>query len=133
MKNLLKRFLLGGLFFPLLISCIQDEAPNAECDIEQIFFDSKDIIGSPIIENNLIIINAKPTIDLTSLSPEFVLTKGAVIYPESGSTHDFSTGMSYQVTSEDKKWSKDYEIRFNLNGPKTNYSFENFEIGRAHV
>ena len=83
---------------------------------------------SPIIENNLIIINAKPTIDLTSLSPKFVLTKGAVICPESGSTHDFSTGMSYQVTSEDKKWSKDYEIRFNLNGPKTNYSFENFEL-----
>ena len=127
MKKLLVKFLLCGIFFPFIVSCIKDEAPNAECDIERVILNNADILGVTI-GNDRVVISAKPTIDLTSLSPEFILTPGATIYPESGTNHDFSTGVTYTVTSEDRKWSKDYEIKFNLSGPKTKYNFENFRI-----
>ena len=126
--RILRSLLLAITTGILLYSCIQEEALNAECDIEWVNLDDEHIIGEPVIENNLIIFQARPGIDLNSLSPEFTLTPGAKIMPESGTTHDFSTGMTYTVFSEDGNWSKEYEIRFNLMGPKTKYSFENYEI-----
>ena len=112
----------------LLYSCIQEEALNSECDIEWVYLDDPNIIGEPIIENNLITFQSKPGIDLNALAPEFRVTAGGRIFPESGSIQDFSTGMTYTVYSEDGNWHKDYEIRFNLSGPKTKYTFESYEI-----
>ena len=68
-------------------SCIQDEAPNAECDIISVdaawLEEHKDvIIGAPIITNNLVRFNVKEDVSLDlllELSPTFNLTNGANI------------------------------------------------------
>ncbi|GGQ79235.1 family 43 glycosylhydrolase [Streptomyces asoensis] len=39
--------------------------------------------------------------DLTSLAPEFTLAHGAAISPASGSTHDFTRPVTYEVTGSD--------------------------------
>ena len=124
----LRRVLLPIATVFLLYSCIQEEALNSECDIEWVYLDDPNIIGEPIIENNLITFQSKPGIDLNALAPEFRVTAGGRIFPASGSIQDFSTGMTYTVYSEDGNWHKDYEIRFNLSGPKTKYTFESYEI-----
>ncbi|MFI1722709.1 family 43 glycosylhydrolase [Streptomyces sp. NPDC020489] len=41
--------------------------------------------------------------DLTSLAPEFTLAHGAAISPASGSVHDFSKPVTYEVTGSDGK------------------------------
>lgn len=124
LKGLFYPFILAGL---MLSSCIQDEALNAECDIEAVALTNEYLKGAPIVENDRIIFLAKPSIDLTALAPEFVITEGATIEPASGTVRDFTTPQTYTVTSQDGQWSKEYTVLFNLSEIKTRYSFENFE------
>lgn len=124
LKGLIYPFVLAGL---MLSSCIQDEALNSECDIEAVTLKSDDLKGAPILENDRITFLAKPSIDLTALAPQFVITEGATIEPASGSVRDFTTPQTYIVTSQDKKWSKEYTVQFNLSEIKTRYSFEHYE------
>ena len=86
MKNRYLIFLLLLTAFSIS-SCIQDEAPNAECDIisvDEVWLEeNKDIIiGDPIITNNLVKFNVKEDVSLDllqELSPIFNLTNGANI------------------------------------------------------
>lgn len=51
--------------------------------------------------------------DLEPMAISFQITPGATIIPENGSVQDFSKGpVSYTVQSEDKKWSRTYQVRF---------------------
>ena len=86
MRN--KYILLSLLFVSFFVSsCIQEEAPNAECDIVSVdatwLEEHKEITnGKPIITNNLIKINIKegtPLEELENLEPVFMLTPGARI------------------------------------------------------
>ena len=131
----LKRFVPLCIVSLLLLctGCIQEEAPNAECDIISAFLNSDAQTNAPVIENDIITFYVKPTINFDGLAPEFELTPGASIFPESGTERDFSTPQYYTVTSEDKNWSKTYQVRFYANGLRPQFHFENFEIGRAHV
>lgn len=43
----------------------------------------------------------KPGSDLTALAPELTLSKGATVSPASGSTHDFTSPVTYTVTGAD--------------------------------
>ena len=53
----------------------------------------------------------RPFAALTKQAPIFRLTPGATISPESGSLQDFSKGpVTYTVTSEDKQWSRTYQV-----------------------
>ena len=44
-----------------------------------------------------------------------MITEGATIQPENGSTHDFTNGpVAYTVTSEDGQWTRTYNVKFNI-------------------
>lgn len=129
--------LLIPIFFVLLISsCIRDEALNAEADIEYCIIKDKSILKNLAdtvfkanTDHNRITIRVKADADLTHLAPEFILTEGATIFPESGSEQDFSKGaVLYTVRSQDQEWHKTYEVSFSIAEMKTDYHFEHFEL-----
>lgn len=118
-------------------ACIKDEAPNAEADIEYLLIKNDSILVNKAdtlvkigTESNQIIIKVLPGSDLRALSPTFILTKGAVVSPASGTVLDFSDNKehAYTVTSEDGKWTKTYTLQFRDPKINTAYSFENAEL-----
>lgn len=138
LKDLLACTVTGML---LCTSCIKDEAPNAEADIEKCIL-SEDILTDANIDYHrsydkstkaypLYIEVVKGT-NLTQLAPTFELTPGATIQPASGSTQDFSKPVRYTVTSEDGNWHRDYLITISY--PETGnipsfYGFEEVKTG----
>lgn len=102
------------------VSCIKEEAPNSEADIESCTLADKDnlLILNPVIGNKRITLFLKKGTDLTGLSPEFTLTPGATISPASGTERDFTTPQEYEVTSEDGRWKKRYKVEATTSGIK---------------
>lgn len=102
------------------VSCIKEEAPNAEADIESCTLADKDnlLILNPVIGNKRVTLFLKKGTDLTSLSPEFTLTPGAMISPASGTERNFTTPQEYTVTSEDGRWKKTYTVEATTSGIK---------------
>lgn len=122
--------LLTCLFLCLMgMSCIQDEALNAEADILTCTVPADILRRDPIIANESITLMVKSNTDLTQQAPEFTLTPGATISPASGTTLDFHTPQYYTVTSEDGKWKKRYEVNYIVTGIGTVYNFENVRHG----
>ena len=131
-------YLLAGLFcVATFTSCISDEAPNAEADIEYCVIKDKEILKNPAdtllkatTANNRITVRVRMGVDLTAIAPEFRLTPGATITPASGSVHDFSNDkiVEYTVTSEDKQWQKTYRVNCNVSEMATEFHFESFEL-----
>ena len=107
-----------------LSSCFKEEPLNAECDIEQAYIhaDNKILLNLLFTNPSDTLVNVqsdqtnieftmRPLAALTKQAPIFRLTPGATIFPESGSLQDFSKGpVTYTVTSEDKKWSRTYQV-----------------------
>lgn len=124
----------------LLTSCFKDEAPNAECDIEQAWLHSdypsetfvtpNDSIAATNETARTIIFTVRKGTDLTALAPQFQLTPGATISPDNGSVHNFKgQTVDYTVTSQDRAWSKTYTVRFDeAEDGSLYYDFENFFI-----
>lgn len=108
-----------------LVSCIRDEAPNAEADILACVVPEDILKRDPVIENNMVTLMVKADIDLRHQSPEFTLTPGATISPASGTERDFTTPQYYTVTSEDGNWKKEYQVTYLIAGISTEYHFEN--------
>lgn len=106
----------------MLTSCFKDEPLNDECDIEEAFIhaDSPETMflqpsdSLVRVTSTMQTVNftpLRPGTDLTRLAPQFRITAGATISPESGSEHDFSQGpVTYTVTSEDRQWSRTYQV-----------------------
>lgn len=123
----------------MLTSCFKDEAPNAECDILQAFVhvDNPEAIFAQMSDTLInvrsnasdVTFYIKPGADVTKMSPQFDLTPGATIYPESGTEFDFSDEkkVKYTVTSEDRSWTREYNVSFGISELPTVYHFENFE------
>ena len=102
-----------------LTSCIKDEAPNKECDIESVWIEGeeyqqyfyrtnemrKESIGS--IDTD-IIFSVRSLISLSKEIPlNFKITEGATIEPANGSKQDFTKGpFTYTVTAEDGQWKR---------------------------
>lgn len=124
----------------LLTSCFKDEPLNAECDIEQAWLHSDfpsetfmkpaDSIATTNETARTIIFTVRKGTDRTTLAPQFKLTPGATISPDNGSAHDFSDGpVAYTVTSEDRAWSKTYNVRFDeAEDGSLLFDFENFYL-----
>lgn len=106
-----------------LSSCFKEEPLNAECDIEQAYIHADNKILLNLFTNpsdTLVNVQSDQTnieftmtqfANLKKQAPIFRLTPGATISPESGSLQDFSKGpVTYTVTSEDKKWSRTYQV-----------------------
>ena len=109
-------------------SCIQDEALNAEADIETCSVPGDVLNREPIIGNDEITLPLKKGADITKLAPEFTLTPGATIEPASGTVRDFTDTkdkpLLYTVTSEDKQWTKQYKVSAMFSGIPTSFHFE---------
>ena len=107
------------------VSCIQKEAPNAECDILTVTLPDDDLNRSPIIENDRVTMIVKNHVNISELAPEFQLTPGATIAPPSGTMRDFTYPQTYVVTSEDGEWNKTYTVSVQRNNIiNLKYSFE---------
>jgi len=126
-----------------LASCFKDEPLNAEADIEQafvhvdspenMFFSNSDTLVNVLSTSTSIVFNTKSNRNLTALAPQFRLTEGATIEPESGSVHDFSNGqiVSYTVTSEDGQWKRNYNVKFSPYNLATLFSFDNYSLDES--
>ncbi len=113
-------------------SCIKDEEPNTECDILTASLPSSLLLRDPVVSNDKVEIEVKDFVNVTELAPEFTLTEGAVISPESGTVRDFTTPQEYVVTSQDGQWHKTYTV--SVKGGSTlvlKYGFEYVEIGKG--
>lgn len=109
------------------MSCIRDEAPNAEADILTCIVPADILKRDPVIENNKVTLMVKADIDLTHQAPEFTLTPGATISPAGGTERDFTTPQYYTVTSQDGNWKKDYLVSYIIAGISTDYHFEDVD------
>jgi len=111
-------------------SCIKSEALNSEADIESCIIPEGILIAEPKIENDRITLMLNPAADVTNVPINFILTPGATIEPENGTTRDFSNGekYTYTVTSEDNKWKKIYTLNTSVSGIRTSYDFENYRF-----
>lgn len=139
----LKSFIACFFLSMSLISCIQDEAPNAEADILTCLVPDSILVGNIQVSNNKVIVTVIDSIFQndnymrTKLAPLFTLTDGATVTPASGSTINFGTSLSYSttyvVTSEDKQWEKRYEVSFVPPSYPTKYDFEYVELGDKNL
>ena len=101
---------MAGIFG--LMSCIKDEAPNAEADILSCEVDKALLLREPVIGNEEVKLYTGMNTDLTKVNIKFKLTDGATL--TSGNTHeaDFTQPQFFTVTSQDKRWSKTYKVSF---------------------
>lgn len=126
-----------------LSSCFKDEPLNTECDIEEayihaadpaaMFFQPSDSLIDVLSSENTVTFNVRKETDLTALAPQFRITPGATVVPESGSVHDFSAGpVVYTVTSEDGEWHRDYlvsvAIKTRIVNEEETFSFEHYAL-----
>lgn len=102
-------------------SCFGDEPKGCEADIEtavlhvdapeQFFFQATDSLQVVFSTDSVIAFAVRSGADVSALSPEFTLSRGATVEPASGSTHDFTAGpVHYTVTSQDGKWQRHYRV-----------------------
>lgn len=127
-----------------LTSCFKDEPLNAECDIEQAyihpgpllklwFANAADTLVNVQSDQDKIEFTMRPFANLKKQAPMFRLTPGATIQPESGSVHDFSKGpVTYVVTSEDKQWTRTYQVSIKKGQTAMSNEFE-FEFENAYL
>ena len=129
-----------------LSSCFKEEPLNAECDIEQayihadnkillnlLFTNPSDTLVNVQSDQTNIVFTMRPFAALTKQAPMFRLTPGATISPESGSLQDFSKGpVTYTVTSEDKQWSRTYQVSIKK-GQTTMPNEIEFEFENAYL
>ena len=133
-------FLLPLAACAVFTSCFKDEEPNAECDIqkafvhmdkpEDVFAQKSDTLVDVRSNVSDVVFYIKPGVDVSKMAPQFELTPGATIYPESGTEFDFSDEkkVQYTVTSEDKSWKRTYNVSFEISELPTKYDFENVEL-----
>lgn len=121
-------FVLCFLLTLLSVSCIREEAPNAEADILSCTVDGDILKTEPEIDNESVTLTVKSDADITNLAPVFTLTPGATIKPASGTAFDFTTPRTYTVTSEDGHWTKTYTVRCIVSGVSTEYHFEHITM-----
>lgn len=116
---------MSSLLLPATFSsCNNDDLLNNEADITRcILTKDSSILLYPSDTTvrvyysskwDTIRILVKKGIEVGMRAPEFVITPGATIHPESGSMHDFSnpSGVEYTVTSQDRQWSRKYVVLY---------------------
>ena len=130
----------------LFTSCIQEEAPNAECDILAVdttytwFRDNKEILTNDFkLSNDEILFVVKKDVDIDSIEIShesimgaFTLTQGATIEANNIAKDNNGIYLYFTTYSEDGKWSKIYTVKF-IKMPPLDvnhvFGFENFETG----
>jgi hypothetical protein len=123
-----------------MTSCVKDEAPNKECDIEsvwvegeeyeQYFYQTTEMRKDISSTETDIMFSVRSLISLSKQIPlNFKITDGATIEPANGSLQDFTKGtVVYTVTSQDGQWRRLYNVTFyEASLPAEKFSFEHVE------
>lgn len=126
------------------VSCIREEALNAEADITGCTLPGnilvQDTIDVDVSYNESlnaypIYIQVKKGTNLSQLAPTFTLTPGASIEPASGSVQNFTSPVRYTVTSEDGQWHRTYSISIEEEKVKeipTTFHFEDARLENGY-
>ena len=132
-----------------LASCIQDEALNAECDIEtcyvecndydSVFFSKSEMSKSVNSTDSVISFLIRDNADVSAMRVFFTVTEGARVYVLNGGVPkeyvdgtelDFSdSSHSFRVVSENGVWHRDYRVNFTQVDMPSDYHFSHFELG----
>lgn len=117
-------------------SCIKGEPKNAEADILTCTIEGVTLKAEPALTNDAIMVlvfadkNGK---NLRELAPEFTLTPGATIKPESGTVLDFTADATggtnthiYTVYSENGRWEKSYKVTITDRDYPTDFFFNHW-------
>lgn len=136
----MKKYLIVIVLCCCINSCIKDEAPNKECDIEcawvegaeyeQYFYQTSEMKNDVNSTTTDIYFSVRSLISFSKEIPlKFKITDGATIEPANGSPQDFTKGpVAYTVTSQDGQWKRTYNVIFHESSlPAENFSFEYVE------
>lgn len=143
-RLLLQACAIAVLALGFLSSCIRNEDPSMECDIETMWIEGDENEPFFYDENDMkkVVLSTEsdPTFNVRSLvlmpvkmAVHFTLSPGATISPENGSAQDFSNGdVTYTVTAEDGVTTRTYQIGFRESSASDAIAdnvigFENFE------
>ena len=123
-----------------MTSCIKDEAPGKECDIEsawvegqayeQYFYQTTEMRKEVSSAETAIVFSVRSMLSLSKEIPlQLTVTDGATVSPASGSPQDFTKGpVTYTVTSQDGQWQRQYTVTFHeASLPAEKFSFEHVE------
>lgn len=123
-----------------LASCIKDEAPGKECDIEsvwvegeayeQYFYQATEMKKEVSSAETNITFDVRSMLSLSKEIPlRLKVTEGATVSPANGSVQDFTKGpVTYTVTSQDGQWQRQYTVTFReASLPAEKFSFEHVE------
>jgi len=119
------------LMLLLSFSCIQPEAKNSEADIISVSLPDGVMSKNPQIFNDSVVIYLSNDVFLKFLAPEFKLTDGATIFPQSGTLRSFYSPAYYEVTSENELWTKKYAVTAvwaEIPDETTVYAFEDVKM-----
>lgn len=115
-----------------MVACIKDEPQNMEADIVAVHIADSLINGSPIINNNNVAIYVKQDkVNMSEVALMFELTEGASITPASGSIQDYTQPVTFTVTAQDGKHSKQYLVTLVNQSVPTDFGFEYYEFDAA--
>ncbi len=87
------------LFIFLVVGCQKEEVKNNEASLLKMSFN----FGDVNFDGNEGTIKAPVDIEVERLIPTIQISEGAVVYPPSKATTDFTEPVDYTVTSEDQK------------------------------
>lgn len=93
-----------------LFSCEKSEVLNDESKLISMKFDFGEVAFDEFTGS----INVPENISIGALAPVIEVSEGATVYPGSGTMLDFSTPVTFTVTSEDKESQSYYTISMNL-------------------
>lgn len=111
----------------LCTSCIKDELPGIDADIEEVVFENTDgVLNVTYRHSEIDIYIDESRIDPSDMTLSAIISDGASITPSPAAIKDYTTPVTYTVTSEDGKWSNDWVITVISNDLPTYYDFENW-------
>lgn len=128
--KLYKGLLMSTLLL-VFVSCVKEEALNAEADIEEATIEnaSEFLSDEATVRSHSVQFRLKKFEGSFDFAPIFELTEGATISPSNGTVHDFSVPQDYVVSSEDGNWQKTYSVSFTIDDvARHNFSFESVEV-----
>jgi len=124
-----KLFIVPAVLVLMLINACSsdDDTLNSEADILYATIENEAEIleTAPSVTSDKVTFQLKETPENYLFKPEFELSSGATIDPNSGEEVDFTNPQEYVVTSEDGMYSKNYTVSFIVEEEIRTYSFEN--------
>ncbi|MCD8288181.1 MAG: PCMD domain-containing protein [Porphyromonadaceae bacterium] len=118
--------LIGGLIAWGGTSCIQDEKPNVECDIEDITVEDETLITYIKIERDHATVSLKqiPQNFEEDINPSYTVSRNATYEILSSTTNGGVHVESVKVTSEDRQYSKTYTVLYTPTELPDSFGFE---------